>query len=225
MRQSGVDHLAAKLESLKKDLDRCKELYQQGKGRLQLLQSRVRSLEAQLSEINSSLELWDKAHALLVDASGLAREQVRRVVEDTVTAALQAVISEELTFRVEMGDRGGQPTADWLVVSKYGQETVATQPEDARGGGIVDVVSLALRLALLELIEPAITGPLILDEPGKMVSEEYIPRLAAFLRVYAEQTGRQVLMVTHNHTLAETADLGYRVTKENGISYIEELNE
>ena len=97
------------------------------------------------------------------------------------------------------------------------------QPEEARGGGIVDVVSLALRMAVLELIRPSILAPLILDEPGKMVSEEYVPALAGFLRRYAESTGRQVLIVTHNETLLEAAHRGYRVTKVGGVSQIEEL--
>lgn len=218
-----MDQLGLELDRLGKELASCRKLYHQGKGRLELLRDRSRSIEARLSEVTTDLELWDKAHALLADASDFARERVRRVIEDTVTAALRAVVSEDLTFHVEVGDRGGQPTADWLVVSEHGSQTVAASPEDARGGGIVDVVSLALRIALLELIEPQISGPLVLDEPGKMVSEEFIPQLAAFLRFYAEQTGRQVLMVTHNEVLAEAADRGYWVTKNNGISLVQEL--
>lgn len=215
--------VAGELSTLRERLATQKSRCDQAKGRLDLLKEQERSIKEQLVNLASDLHLWRQAMALLIDVSDLSRERVRRSIEATVTAALGAIVSGELAFRVEVGDRGGRPTADWLVVSRYGSEVVAVQPEEARGGGIVDVVSLALRMAVLELIRPRIPGPLILDEPGKMVSEEYVPALAEFLRRYAESTGRQVLMVTHNEALVEAAHRGYRVTKVDGISRIEEL--
>jgi DNA repair exonuclease SbcCD ATPase subunit len=215
--------IAHKLASVKERLASQRSRCDQAKGRLELLKEQEKSIREKLGNLTSNLNIWRQAQALLIDVSGLSRERVRKVIEDTVTAALGAIVSGDLTFRVEVGDRGGRPTADWLVVSGFISGQIAVQPEEARGGGIVDVVSLALRMAVLELIRPPILAPLILDEPGKMVSEEYVPALAAFLRRYAESTGRQVLMVTHNETLLEAAHTGYRVTKTGGTSQIEEL--
>lgn len=220
MDETGIGH---RLTLVKERLASHKSRCDQAKGRLDLLKDQEKSIRDKLDSLAADLNTWQQAQALLIDVSSLSRERVRKVIEDTVTAALRAIVSDSLAFRVEVGDRGGRPTADWLVVSDYTSGSIAVPPEEARGGGIVDVVSLALRMAVLELIRPPISGPLILDEPGKMVSEEYVPALAGFLRRYAESTGRQVLIVTHNETLLEAADRGYRVTKVGGASQVEEL--
>ena len=194
--------------------------YEQGRGQLVLLYSQKEEQEKALQALKADVRTWGLVQILLAKASEYARMQLKQRIEQTVTAALQAIISEDLSFRIILGDRANQPTAEWEVVSRCGDTEIANSPEDARGGGIVDVVSIALRLALMELTRPKVDGPLILDEPGKMISAEYAPNLAAFLKQYAQQTGRQVLMVTHNETLAEVADRSYRVRMIDGVSRV-----
>lgn len=189
-----------------------KSKYEQGRGRLALLHDQKSEREDALKALRADVRTWGLVQVLLAKASEFARAQLKTRIEETVTAALRAVISDDLSFRIILGDRANQPAAEWEVVSCYGDAQIANSPEDARGGGIVDVVSLALRLALMELARPKPGGPLILDEPGKMISAEYAPNLARFLQEYARRTGRQVLMVTHNDALAEVADRSYRVS-------------
>ena len=62
-----------------------------------------------------------------------------------------------------------------------------------------------------------------LDEPGKMISAEYLPNVAEFLKQYLKKTGRQGIMITHHEPLAEVADVSYRVQQVNGISEVERL--
>jgi DNA repair exonuclease SbcCD ATPase subunit len=52
------------------------------------------------------------------------------------------------------------------------------------------------------------------------VSEEYSRALGEFIRAISEDTGRQVILVTHNSELAETAEVAYRVELKNGESYV-----
>jgi DNA repair exonuclease SbcCD ATPase subunit len=60
----------------------------------------------------------------------------------------------------------------------------------------------------------------LFDEPGKMISKEYLPNVAEFLKQYAKKTGRQIILVTHHEALADVADVGYKVTQENGVSEV-----
>lgn len=83
---------------------------------------------------------------------------------------------------------------------------------------MVDIVSLALRIALMESGRHKIDGPLMLDEPGKHVSEEYGMMLAQFLKGVTQKTKRQVLLVTHNNYLAESGDRAYQVVLQQGVS-------
>ena len=86
---------------------------------------------------------------------------------------------------------------------------------DQNGGGVVDIVSTALRLIALQTYEPVIDGPIILDEPTKMVSSEYIPTLAEFLKSAGNDFGRQIILITHNEYLASIADEIVSFSKNN----------
>ena len=84
----------------------------------------------------------------------------------------------------------------------------------------MDVISLALRLALLHAFRPPVGGPAVLDEPGKHVSEEYAPQLARFLKGFSQSLGRQVIMVSHNQHLADSADIAYLMEMKQGASRV-----
>jgi DNA repair exonuclease SbcCD ATPase subunit len=192
-------------------------------GQKQLLEQQLQELQNRLNETRQNLATWEQVQILFTKVSEYAREQLKTRIEETVTAALTAVFGEGYTFRINMRQLGNQPAAEWQVVSQYGDEEVAASPEDARGGGITDVVSLALRLAMLEILKPRPEGPVLFDEPAKMVSAEYAGNLAYFLKQYAEKTGRQVMLVTHNPQLAEAADKSYLVTQKDGVSDVREI--
>lgn len=199
--------------------------YEQGKGQLALLQRQREEKAETLRQVNSNVDLWRKVQVLLTKTSDYARRQLVERIEQTVTAALRTVLADDaLRFEVELREVGGRPSAEWRVVSQYGEVQVANNPEDARGGGIVDIVSLALRLALLELSRPRPEGPVILDEVGKHVSADYRESLAFFLKTYAEKTGRQIILVTHAEELAACGDTTYKVIKNaDGVSEVTRL--
>lgn len=219
--------VAIRLDVLEPKLAALRTRYSQAQGQRDLLVSQRREKQNKLTAAQADIELWRDVQVLLSKASEFAREQLKTRIEQTVTAALAAIFADStMKFEIEMGNIGGRPSADWRVVSSYGdigsgdQVSVVASPEDAKGGGVTDVVSLALRLALLELSRPKPGGPVLFDEPGKMISKEYLPSVADFLKQYAAKTGRQIIMVTHHEVLADVADVGYVVKQENGVSEV-----
>lgn len=201
-----------------------KSQYEQGRGQLALLENQKAESESNLKIVKGNLETWRQVQVLLTEVSNYARRQLVERIEATVTAALQTVLADDsLRFEVEMREIGGRASAEWRVVSRYSDVEVSNNPEDSRGGGLVDIVSLALRLALLELSKPRPEGPIILDEVGKHVSAEYRENLAYFLKTYAQRTNRQIILVTHAEELAACADVSYRVTQEDGVSEVTRL--
>ena len=212
------------LQTIKSELTRKQQEYSEAVGKKKHLERQLQQTDDQLQEVIHNIGVWRQTQTLLSKVSEYARAQLKTRIEETVTAALQAVVDETMQFKIEIGESGGKATAEWRVVSSFGGNEVSRSPEAGRGGGVSDIVSLALRLALLELSRPKIGGPVILDEPGKHVSREYLPYLAEFLREYAQQTGRQVIMVTHHGVLADVADKGYRVEKNSeGESVVSEV--
>ena len=211
------------LDRYKNALNRLENLYTRRYGQAETLQKQRAEALARLRETGAETELLEKVRLLLQETSSLAREKARRQIEHTVTHALQSIFGPGISFRVELVERRNQPEAEFYVVSQYGEVEVKTRPQDARGGGVVDVVSLALRVSLLETIRPPLPGPLLLDEPGKHLSDEYAPHLALLIKEMSGTFNRQVLMVTHNRHFTEAADRVYLVEIKAGQSSLSEM--
>jgi DNA repair ATPase RecN len=222
------------LTSLQGTLALARSRYDSGRGQRDLLMAQKADKEMLHSNVLTNLTRWQLTKALLTEVTEFARKQLVERIEATVTAGLRIILGrDDLSFKVAFRKVSEVSWADWQVVSIYNDATttngnvagveVANNPEDSRGGGIVDIVSLTLRLALLELSIPRPEGPVILDEIAKMISVQYSHNLAMFLKSYALRTNRQITLVTHNVTLALSGDLIYWVSQENGISQVREI--
>ena len=208
---------------LQKQAHRFRQQYERRRGQQEHLLQEKEQWVHKLEQIQSEIEDYTKARYLLQEAAVFAREQARQNIEAWVTGALQFVFStDDMAFKVVLAEKNNRPDAEFYVVSNYDGVLVETKPQDARGGGVVDVVSLALRIALMESGKQQTDGPLLLDEPGKHVSEEYGMMLAQFLKGVTQKTERQVILVTHNHYLAESGDRSYQVVLNHGISLVTE---
>jgi chromosome segregation ATPase len=212
------------VQELKQALDQLKAVYHRQRGEEATLLNERRQLEERLAEAGKDADRLEKVRLLLIEASKHAREQGRKQIEYLVTQALQFVFGAEIEFKVVVEEKRDRPEAEFLVCSHYeGGPQVENTPQDARGGGVVDVISLALRMALLYAFRPPLGGPLVLDEPGKHLSEEYSPQLALFLKSFSQTLGRQIIMISHNQHLAESADTAYLMEMHQGVSSLRRL--
>lgn len=193
--------------------------YERRRGRRDQLLELKAEREARLQETRRKAETVEAAARVFYAASAAARENARARLERAVTSALRAVFGPGVSFAVEVGDRRGRPEAEFYVVSEYGGDTLKTPVLDARGGGVVDVASLALRAAVAAAVTPPGT-PVVLDEPGKHLSEGYSRALGQLLKAIADETGRQFIVVTHDPRVAEAADRTFRVEIEGGVSRV-----
>jgi len=206
------------IQDLKSRLLKARMALSRRKGERDQLGRDLEARQAELAELQEQAAVYDQVIALLQQTSEQARAQARERIERLVTNALQSIFGPEYSFRIELTEKAGRPEAEFYVISTIGGEPVQSRPQESRGGGVVDVVSLALRIAMLETYRPKLEGPLLLDEPAKHVSDEYIQPTAAFLKTISAVFQRQIIMVTHSAHLAQTADVAYQVVLRNGRS-------
>ncbi|MCK0470830.1 ATP-binding protein [Halalkalibacter sp. APA_J-10(15)] len=192
--------------------------------RRNLLVEQISAKKAELDSYFKTIDTYEKARLLLQQSAEYAREQAKQQIETLVTNALQYIFGPLFSFQIEIDEHGTRPIAEFYVVSEYEGIKVKTKPQDARGGGVVDIVTLALRVALIETIHPKREGPLLLDEPGKHVSGEYVHALFEFLKSLSTMFNRQIIMITHNYHLAQSGDLAYEVSMKDGISEVSNVD-
>lgn len=207
----------------RKELEKKRTHLNTRKGQRQQLEQEIVHAKQEHDDSRKSLLELQESLILLQRTSEKAREFGKQRLEEITTSALQFVFGPDVRFEIELGESAGRPQAEFYLVSNQAGKEVRTKPMESNGGGIVDIIALALRIAVLQIHhDPQINGPIILDEPGKHVSEEYAERMATFLQQMSAHFKRQIIMVTHQPYLAEIADQSFEVQMIGGKSNVKE---
>lgn len=168
----------------------------------ELLIARKDDIEKKIEELN--VDKLNQSLTLLQKLSESQRNKAKFRLEELGTKALQYSLGEEYEMRITIDSTRKRPQAYVKVYNSI--RDVETNPYEDNGGGVIDIISVALRLVVLQAQQPAINGPVLVDEPFKMVSKEYIPMIVDFLKKISEDFGRQIIMISHNDYLAESCD-------------------
>lgn len=167
-----------------------------------------------------------KSIAIFNQAATVSRDTARKHFEQIVTNALQFITqSKDYEFIIQELTGRQKASYEFYIRSTVNGVECIQKPEDANGGGFVDIISTAAKYAYLEIFnDPKImSGTLLYDEPAKMVSEQMSGKFAEYVKFLGTQYGRQTIMITHNEHLANIADRTFNVHKDNnGISHAED---
>ncbi len=166
------------------------------------------------------IQVLREACRLLAQSSASVRESARRDVEEFVNNTLRFIFGPELTFKIGFAKRDQKIVAEFSILSSSGAVPLEGMLQESQGAGIVDVVSLALRIAFLEGHQPRLPGPLLLDEPVKHLSDQYALGLSRFLKTVADSFGRQIVMATHDQHLTAAADMLYVFERREGETFV-----
>ncbi|MFY9213647.1 MAG: ATPase [Tissierellaceae bacterium] len=193
-------------------------------GKREKLEEQLKEVDADLILVSDNIELLEKVIILYQKTAEFARKQATMQIESLVTKCLQFIFESNVEFLIEIEELRDKANAEFYVVNESEDFIIKTRPELSRGGGVVDIVSLALRIAFLQIHKPKVEGPLILDEPAKHVSEEYIFNVGNFLKQTSEMFNRQIIMVTHNQHLSAISNNCYRVEIDDSVSYVTKVD-
>lgn len=169
--------------------------------------------------------LLEQVMILFQKTSEYARNQAKDQIENLVTKCLQYIFETNIEFQIEIEELRNKANAEFYVVNNTPDFFLKTKPEQSRGGGIVDILSLALRISFMQTHKPPIEGPLVLDEPAKHVSEEFIYNVGDFLKQSSTMFNRQIIMVTHNSHLAALSENSHFVELSGTTSVVSLVKE
>lgn len=199
------------IKLLENNIDELNNFISRESGKKEKLMEQLSEYEKEILALEENIVLLEKVSILLQKTSEFARNQAKNQIENLVTKCLQYIFESDIRFLIEIDELRNKANAQFYVISEDDGMEIKTRPELSRGGGVVDIVSLALRIAFLQIHKPTIQGPLILDEPAKHVSEDYIYNVGDFLKETSEMFNRQIIMVTHNQHLAALSENSYRI--------------
>jgi len=206
-----------RLNKAKADIRTAADKINKKEARRDLLLEQKAANEVRSAAAETQLGIFDSVQILLQKTSDYARQQIKGRIEEIVSQALNIVYGGDHKFTIDLAVRSNRPEADYFLFD--GNTTVKLEkPDYSQGGGKINIITIALRLGIDELVGDV--GPLLLDEIGSNVDEEAAVNLAYFLKEYGIKFNRQIVLITHNDALADVADVSLRVTKKNGEAVV-----
>lgn len=153
----------------------------------------LKAEQSALDMCKDKAEAYKEAQEIVQELVATIQQQAHHQIANVVSKCLQLVFEEPYTFKIEFHRKRGKTEAA-LSFERNGE---CVDPLSASGGGVVDVAAFALRLSCVLLSKPQARPLLVLDEPFKFVSAEYISNVKNMLEVLSNETGVQFVIVTH----------------------------
>ena len=159
------------------------------------------------------LHSLEEAQVFLQKVAQATQEQLRVHIKDIVQLCLDSVWPGEVEFDLIYEVKNGRTVAKLAFIID-GEEV---DPLDADGGGLVDIASFALRIAVWTLGNTRNT--IVLDEPMKHLSDNLQPLAAEIIKELSEKLGLQIIMITHRKELTGIADKVFEVSRKRVGDY------
>lgn len=177
------------------------------KSRIEELHQELLTDKRRLKEVNRRIEATTLPQLRKTrDYVHFAAKQTAKDVEDKigkiVTTALKSLSDKEYKFNISFSVRRNTTEAD-IYLTLPGSETRYYILETV-GGGIADIISIALRVAYISLSD--LDKIIIMDEPLKFLSSDMQVYAGRLLQRLSEKLGIQFIIITHEQELFEFAD-------------------
>jgi len=174
-------------------------------------QKRVNDLDTEIAFLECDLDVKQQAQGVL---DLLAEKEVKEGVKTYISLldeGLKAIFPEQnISQEAEITKVRGK-VAVRLKTVVNGKDGLVVEGEglDTFGGAVSTVQSLLLRVSLL--LKRELRPVLVLDETFPAVDENRVDLLVNFLKALCKKTDMKILCISHNASIADSADLSYRV--------------
>lgn len=184
------------------------------------LKNRLNVIEEKTTTLAQEQKLLRASRNLLEKSNIISRNHVKEEVEKLVTQGLRTIFEDpHIEFNIVFTTKRNQTEADFFVArGENSSNRITGDILSTHGGGLVDIISISLRIIIMQLLH--IKGPLLLDEPGKNISAQFIHNFGTFLTQIAKTFDRQIIMITHNEQLAMFAEKTFKVAQFNDVSKV-----
>lgn len=197
--------IQSEIKNLESSFEAFTDKVGQLKGEYHTLKDQQEQSESLISKLREDEETYSKAVELLSLVQQETRDKVKETFEELVTYALNYIFqSDKYKFELIFGRRGNLQELNFAVKTPDKDEPMDLL--DTSGGGVINIVSFALRLILMEICTPKIKGFLILDETFANLSAEYQPMVSELLAELKMRFKRQIIMITHSNEFIDNSN-------------------
>lgn len=193
---------------------------EQAKGEMNVLQRQLSDFETKYEQENKTLEYIQEAQQILQQTAKQTQNKLSFHISEFITSALQSIWGEQAyAFELRFVEKRNKTEVEMLLKTEDGEISLDNLNNIRSGGGVLDVVALALRIALWSL-QPNKQKVLILDQPLSNLDQNHLPKAGELITELSRKLDMQFLMINHNPALADIADKTLFVEKVEGVSKV-----
>ena len=161
----------------------------------------------------------EKARIVITELAKATQDEAKERIEKLVSLAIQSVFDDrDFSFMMKFERKNNRVYATPLVM-EYGEEY---DPKEDMGGGIIDIISLALKIVLWHMQDPRKRNVLILDEPFRFTGK-LITKAGYMLKFISDKLDLQIIMVSHEDELIDICDWVYRIRRKGTLSSVHQI--
>lgn len=184
----------------------------------------------ELSKTQSTKDKTNKAALFLKTKAHDTRKKSCEIIDEMITKAIKMIYGEDYSFHLKYKDTSGEVNSKASfniipsITSIQEGQMITTSIKDSRGGGLIEVMSVLLRLAFLNL--SGYNGLVILDETWAAVSaDNKMSALISFFEGYIKSSQSQIILISHRAEMfGKIADNILIVKKEDGLANIKSVS-
>ena len=205
-------------------LTNLRQSWERKKGQKDLLQTQINSTKEKTVHLKRELRYSEQAQAIIQQVARETQEKLQYHISELCSLALSAVFDDPYELELEFVLRRDKTEADIYFV----KDEERIDPISASGGGVIDIASFALRVALWSLARPRSRNTLVLDEAFKHLKGlEENKKVIQMIKMLSEKLELQIIMV-HDERVPLTeiekgVDRIFSVTKPRKYSIVEKI--
>ena len=160
------------------------------------------TLVRDLATAEHEADVADESRRLIQEAAMRTLSNLSVRIGNIVSTAITEVLGDSYTFKLDFKVAYGKIATE-MYLEKDGKQYDLRKDT---GDGVVDIVSLALRVAVLCIDRRKLRRILILDEPCGAISVEYQQTLGRMLKHLADKLNLQIIMVAAHGSVMQIPD-------------------
>lgn len=177
-----------------------------------------------LTECQENDTVYNQSKTVINDILLKTRDEALKFIEDIVTVALQEVFTnKKLKLKFQLKTDGAKTSVQAFIE----EDGFLFSLDGPRGGGLKDLISIAILICVRTIVKPPIELPLLLDESFKFLHSteqcNYRANGFKFLKTICEKLNSQIIIITGDIVpeALQVADNVLTVKTKNKQSYLE----
>ena len=184
--------------------------------------SELDELTQQKDGLIHQMDVCSQAIEFVEKVSTQERQGTKKKVEDLITSCLHEVFDDTYSVEFDYGMKRSKTSVEVYSIRECEDGLKVRRQIDGIGGGVADAISLPLKLIVL-LNDSELDRVFVVDEPGKHLSVNHVPKFAKFLQTISRKLNVQIIMSSHHECMDQFADSINEVSLDGSRSVVERV--